>query len=155
MLRIRRYQDGDAKAVARLISKTYAQFNSTEGSPEAVQQYVARYNPDGDFEEIRKRLRRTPCCWVAVDDSRVVGVIRGIGNRLINLFIAGPYQRRGIAARLVRRYEMSRRKAGYSEVVLRSSLYAVPFYQAVGYKKTTGVRTLHGLKVQPMKKRFQ
>ena len=31
-------------------------------------------------------------------------------------------------------------------------MYAVPFYQKIGYKKTTGIRNLHGLKVQPMKK---
>jgi hypothetical protein len=36
--------------------------------------------------------------------------------------------------------------------VLRSSLYATPFYESVGYKKTTGIRHFHGLRIQPMKK---
>jgi len=38
-----------------------------------------------------------------------------------------------------------------------STLYAVPFYQAVGYKKTTGVRAMRsfdgsGFEYQPMRK---
>ena len=44
------------------------------------------------------------------------------------------------------------------QMVIRvaSMLYAVPFYRAVGYKKTTGVRTMKsfdgsGFKYQPMK----
>ena len=37
------------------------------------------------------------------------------------------------------------------------TLYAVPFYEAMGYKKTTGIRNCwsfdgRGLKYQPMKK---
>jgi len=30
--------------------------------------------------------------------------------------------------------------------------YAAPFYQKIGYKKTTGIRNFRGLKVYPMKK---
>jgi hypothetical protein len=39
--------------------------------------------------------------------------------------------------------------------VLRGSLYATPFYQSMGYRKTTGVRKLHGLKIQPMRKELK
>jgi hypothetical protein len=44
-------------------------------------------------------------------------------------------------------------------ISLAATLYAVPFYEAMGYKKTTGVRNCwsfggRGLKYQPMKKQI-
>ena len=33
-----------------------------------------------------------------------------------------------------------------------SSLYAIPFYQKIGYKKSTGIRWKKGMVCQPMKK---
>jgi len=42
---------------------------------------------------------------VAVDGSKVVGVVRGVENHLINLFVDGDYQRQDIATRLVQRFQ--------------------------------------------------
>ena len=156
MIAIRKYRRDDARAVAALISDTYAQFNSREGTKRAVRDYVESYSPDGKgTEEIHKRFSRTPHCFVALNGSQVVGMVRGIENHLINLFVDGDYHRQGIATHLVQRFEKACRKAGFAEVVLRASLHATPFYELIGYKKTTGVRNFHGLKVQPMKKKLK
>ena len=156
MIVIRKYQRTDARAVTALISETYSRFNSHEGSKRAVQDYVESYSPEGkSTDDIHKRFSRTPRCFVALAGSRVVGVVRGIENRLINLFVDGDYHRQGIATRLVHRFEKACLQAGFSDIVLRSSLYATPFYESLGYKKTTGVRNFHGLKVQPMKKKLK
>ena len=43
------------------------------------------------------------------------------------------------------------------EIKINASLYAVPFYQHMEYKKTTGIRNfrfISGLIFQPMLKRF-
>jgi hypothetical protein len=77
-------------------------------------------------------------------------VLRARENHLVNLFVDGENHRQGIATRLHRRFEAACKRAGFDTVDVRSSLYAVPFYQSVGYKKTTGVRSMHGLRVQPM-----
>jgi len=90
-----------------------------------------------------------------VAGTRVVGVVRGIENRLVNLFVDGKCHRQGIATRLVQTFERTCRAAGHDEIVLRGSLYATPFYEAVGYRKTTGVRNFRGLRVQPMRKRLK
>lgn len=153
MMLIRKYMAEDAWAVAALISKTYSRFNAHEGTPEAVRQYVDSYNPvDKSIEEIRQRFTRTPCCFVASANPGIVGVVRGIENRIVNLFVDEAYHRQKIATRLVQRFEEVSHQAGSTEIVLRASLYAIPFYQALGYKKTTGIRNFHGLSVQPMKK---
>ena len=156
MIGIRKYQPGDAVAVSRLISQTYARFCRNEGTRAAVRRYVETYDPKGKpVAEIRKRFARTPYCFVAVHGSTVVGVVRGTANRIGNLYVDARYHRRGLATRLVQRFEGACRKAGSEEIVLRSSLYAIPFYQSVGYKKTTGVRNFHGHKVQPMRKKLK
>jgi GNAT superfamily N-acetyltransferase len=156
MIRIRKYKCDDARAVAVLISETYSRFNSREGSRRAVHEYVESYSPNGKrTEDLHKRFSRTPNCFVALSGSCVVGMVRGIENRLINLFVDGDYHRQGIAALLVHRFESACLTAGFTEIVLRGSLYATPFYESMGYKKTTGIRNFHGLKVQPMKKKLR
>lgn len=154
-VRIRRCRPADARAVCRLISRTYARFCGQEGTPAAVRRYVQGYDPKGRrIEELQVRLARTPGQLVATSGGVVVGVVRWREDRMVNLFVAAAYHRQGIATRLVRRFEQACRRSGFERAVLRASLYAVPFYQSVGYRKTTGVRTFHGLKIQPMRKRL-
>jgi GNAT superfamily N-acetyltransferase len=156
MITVRKYRRGDARLVAALISETYSRFNQHEGTKQAVREYVESYNAKGKMtEDIHKRFSRTPNFFVAVTGSRVVGMVRGIDNRLVNLFVDGNYHRQDIATRLVERFEKACRKAGFKEIVLRGSLYATPFYESVGYKKTTGVLNFNGLKVQPMRKKLK
>ena len=64
------------------------------------------------------------------------------------------FQKKGVGIKLIQQYEKECKKLGHREIVLRSQLYAVPFYHACGYKKTTGIRNKDGLLVQPMKKQL-
>ena len=52
-------------------------------------------------------------------------------------------------------FEKDCRNLGARKYRIISALYAVPFYERMGCKKSTGVRAIHGLKVQPMKQVFQ
>jgi hypothetical protein len=54
-------------------------------------------------------------------------------------------------------FEREVRKAGHEAITLQSTLYAIPFYQNLGYKRSTGVRSGPGFdgtgfRYQPMKK---
>ena len=95
--------------------------------------------------------------YVAEEDGEVVGVLRGRKGRLASLFVRGDRHRQGIGRRLVERFERESIGQGVSAVRVASSLYAVPFYLALGYKRSTGMREGRsfegrGLKVQPMRK---
>jgi GNAT superfamily N-acetyltransferase len=152
---IRKYRREDARAASALIGETFARFNANEGSVQAVRWYVGIYRPTGrKTEDIHLRFLRTPIFFVAVRAARIVGVVRGTHNQLINLFVDGDHHRSGIATRLVRRFERTCLDAGSTEIRVRGSLFATPFYQSLGYRKTTGVRNFHGLKIQPMRKRL-
>ena len=72
----------------------------------------------------------------------------------INKFVHENFHRQAIGKRLIHRYERECKKGGYQKIVLRSQIFAVPFYLACGYKKTTGIRNKYGLKIQPMKKQL-
>ncbi|MBT4849731.1 GNAT family N-acetyltransferase [Candidatus Parcubacteria bacterium] len=153
MVKIRQFKKADTKDVARLISHTYAKFNKTEGSKKAIQDYIDRVDPKkNDLKNLEENFLNSAFIYVAVYKNKIVGMVRGRKNRGTNLFVDGTYHKMGIGRQLMQKFETSVKKIGSKEIRIRASLYAVPFYTKVGYKKTTGVRTFHGLKIQPMKK---
>jgi predicted N-acetyltransferase YhbS len=154
MIKLRNFRKKDAKAVALLIIKTYRQFNRTEFTKKsAVQKYLDYYNPKkNSIEQLYKKFRRTTIFFVAVDNNKIVGMIRGNSSRIINLFVGAKQHKKGIGKILVHKFESESKKQKCKAIKTRASIYAVPFYQKIGYKKTTGVRNFHGLKVYPMKK---
>ena len=61
----------------------------------------------------------------------------------------------GIGKKLITQFEKQALKQGSNKIKIKSSLYAVNFYQNRGYKKSTGIKTaFKGLNFQPMKKEF-
>ncbi len=153
-MKIRKYKSRDAKEVARVISNTFASFNNKEGTKKAVNRYITNYSPKKDVKELHKSFERTPIHFVALDKNKVIGIIRGNKNRVVNLFILGDYHGKGIGKDLLNIFEKEIKKYGSKLIKIRSSLYAVNFYESQGYKKTTGIRNFMGLKIQPMIKRF-
>ncbi len=79
-------------------------------------------------------------------------MIRGNPGKIINLYVSGSYHKRGIGRKLVNKFESIAKKEGAKEIKIKASLYAVPFYEKMGYRKTTGVRNFKGIKAWPMKK---
>ena len=94
---------------------------------------------------------------VAEDRGEIVGVLRGRKERLASLFVRGDHHRQGIGRRLVERFEQESVRQGTRVLRVAATQYAIPFYLALGYRRSTGVRTGwsfegRGLKVQPMRK---
>jgi predicted N-acetyltransferase YhbS len=94
---------------------------------------------------------------VAEDGGQIVGVLRCRPGRLQSLFVREDHHRQGIGRRLVERCEQESIHQGSNIIRLAATFYAVPFYEALGYKKSTGIRNGwsfdgRGLKYQPMKK---
>lgn len=154
MIKIRKYKRSDAYSAAKVICETYGKFNKNEGPLSAVKNYISSYDPDIDLETIKKRFSKSTIFYVALFDAKIVGIIRGMNNRLVNLFVSGKHHRKGIGFMLIKKFENECKKKGYQKIKVRASLYGVPFYNLCGYKKTTGVRNFIGLKVQPMEKRI-
>ena len=161
MITIRRYREGDAASVGQLIADTYSKFNLSFASPEELARLLGPFQHARSLEKAHQeaiaRTIRSEMVFVAEEDGEIVGVLRGRKERLASLFVRGDRHRQGIGHGLVERFELECLAQDMTVIRVASSLYAVPFYLAMGYKRSTGVRTGWsfegaGLKIQPMKK---
>jgi len=167
MTTIRAYRNGDAASVGRLIARTYSAFNLGFAPPEQQAGLLGPFRFADSAEPAHRaaiaKVIEAPMVLVAEEAGAVVGVLRGgrVDERgrtvLQSLFVVAAHQRRGIGRRLVRRFEQACLARGVAVMQVASTLYAVPFYQAMGYRRSTGVRTGRsfegsGLPYQPMRK---
>lgn len=95
--------------------------------------------------------------WIAYDGNQIAGIVRGSRDNILNLFVKESYSRCGIGTELVKVFEEKCKLEGFPNVRLSSTVEAVTFYEGLGYKKTTGLRTARysgrkGFDYQPMMK---
>ena len=158
---IRDYHENDAPSVGRLIADTYGEYNLDFLPAEARGPFLGPFqharSPDKAHQEAIARVIRSEMVFVAEDDGQIVGVLRGRKERLASLFVRGDHHRQGIGRRLVERFEQACLEQGVQVIRVAATLYAVPFYLAMGYKRSTGVQSGwsfegRGLPYQPMRK---
>ncbi len=162
MIIIRSYDEKtDAQAAGVVIAETYRKFNLGFASPEEQEKLLGpfRYAGSSDpvLQEAITRVLKTEMIFVAEAGSQIVGVLRCKPGRLQSLFVRQDHHHQGIGRRLVENCEQWCIDRGSRVIRLAATLYAIPFYEAVGYKKSTGIRNGwsfdgEGLKYQPMKK---
>jgi GNAT superfamily N-acetyltransferase len=161
MIVIRGCQESDAEAVGRLIADTYGAFNLSFVRPEERGPYLGPFqharSPEAAHREAIAQVVRAPMVYVAEDAGEIAGVLRGRTGRLASLFVRGDRRRQGIGRRLVERFEAECVRQSGTVVRVAATSYAVPFYLAMGYRRSTSVRSGwsfegRGLKVQPMRK---
>ena len=161
MVAIRNYCDDDAERVGQLIADTYSKFNLSFVPSDERSLFLGPFQHAGSHEEAHKeaiaRVVRAAMVLVAEDNGEIVGVLRGRHDKLQSLFVRGDCHRQGVGRRLVERFEQECEQQGSAEIKVQATLYAVPFYLAMGYKRTTGIRSMRsfegvGLDYQPMKK---
>ena len=161
MISIRKYNQDDAQAVGILVADTYSEYNLSFASPEELEKLLGPFwfarSDEPDHQEAIAAVIEAEMVFVAVEEGEVVGVLRGRKERLQSLFVRADHHRMGIGRQLVERFEDECRRQGSRQVKVSATLYAVPFYTRMGYKKTTGLRPGwsfggSGLVYQPMKK---
>lgn len=156
-MRIRKFRKQDTEAVARVIKSTFLKYNGSEGGKVAVQKYVSRYSID-NLPKIANQFEHDSILFVAAENELVLGVVRGDEHRVFQLFVDGASHGKGIGRKLMEFFEERAREHGSRFIRLRSSLYAVAFYEHLGYRKTTGLRTSQrfgDIRYQPMIKRLK
>ncbi len=161
MITIRHYRESDAQEVGRLIADTFSEFNLAYASPEERGLLLGPFrharSREKEHQEEIAQVIRAAMVFVAENDGQIVGVLRGKTDKLQSLFVSPDHHRQGIGRRLVEHFEHECLQRGATVIRVQATLYAVPFYTKVGYKKTTGVRVARifagsGFKYQPMKK---
>jgi len=162
-MRIRSYREEDARAVGRLIAETYRTYNLSHADPEEQERLLGPFrhgfSDDPKHQEAIRSIIRSPMLYVAEDGNEIAGVLRGRENVLASLFVHEDCHRQGVGRELVERFELDSLELGVEWIRVAATIFAVPFYQSLGYKKTTGIRPCRSfdgtdLKYQPMKKRL-
>lgn len=152
MIKLRVFKISDTYLTTKLVHDTFKIFNSGESKKEAVKKYLNNYDSGKNIDKIKKQFSESKIFFVATENSKIIGMIRGKKNRFVNLFVSGKCHKKGVGKKLIDKYEKECIKKGSLEIKISSSIYAIPFYEKMGYKKTTGIRNFKGLKMQPMKK---
>jgi GNAT superfamily N-acetyltransferase len=158
---IRDYCQNDAAHVGLLIKATYSEYNLDYLSPDELPKFLGPFacadNPSSEELIVLDQVIRSEIVLVAEDSGRVVGVLRGRPGRLGSLFVARSHHNQGIGGILVENFESQIQDQGGGIIRVASTIYAVPFYLKMGYKKSTGIRKSwsfdgYGLPIQPMRK---
>jgi GNAT superfamily N-acetyltransferase len=161
-IEIRPYRESDATSVGKLIATTYRAYNLSFLPQDEQDAYLGPFYFADSTDEIHQKaiaqVLQAPMIFVAEDEQgEIVGILRGKKDRLQSLFVRGDIHRQGIGSRLVEHFEQACLELGGEVIRLASTLYAVPFYQKLGYKRSTGIRAGwsfagQDFKWQPMKK---
>ena len=160
-MNIRDYRREDAPEVGVLIKRTYSEFNLDFLPPAELPDFLGPFafagDKDPEHQQAIRDLIRSQFVYLAEMDGTIAGVLRGRMDRLGSLFVARDFHHQGIGRELVRHFEDTVRRKNGSVIRVASSLYAVPFYLKMGYKRSTGIRNSwsfkgHGFPIQPMKK---
>ena len=104
-------------------------------------------------------ILRSPMFYVAESSGQIAGILRGRKERLASLFVHKDFHHQGIGRKLVKHFETESVRQGISIIRVAATLYAIPFYLNLGYKKSSGLRNSwsfegYGFPYQPMKKAF-
>ncbi len=158
---IRNYKREDAAAVGLLIKNTYSYFNLDHLEPAELPAFLGPFAFAGHEDPAQQlaihEMIRSQFVYLAEVEGIIAGVLRGRMDRLGSLFVSREYHHQGIGRCLVDHFEEEVRRNQGSVIRVASSLYAVPFYLKMGYKRSTGIRKSwsfqgYGLPIQPMKK---
>ena len=168
MIAIRPYDAArDAHDVGILIADTFFAFNLGRFSPEDQYRLLGPYayarSEDPTFQAMIAEAIAAEVVFVAEDGraggrAEIVGVLRGRPGRVHSLFVDGDRHGQGIGRRLMEEFEEWCRARGVAKITLAATPYAVAFYQRLGYKKSTGMRSMRifgaaaPFPYQPMKK---
>jgi GNAT superfamily N-acetyltransferase len=155
-MKIRKFSEKDSIKVAKLAMRTFKKYNGLDFfDKEAITGALDFFDPDKNTkEELIEKFRKSYIFYVAEEGNSIIGMIRGISDRISSLFVDENWHKNGIGKKLIEHFEVEARKNKSTYIKIRSSLYAVNFYQKVGYKKTTGMRNHMGLKIYNMKKKL-
>ena len=159
---IRNYiENDDAEEVGRLIADTYSEFNLSFASPEDRNLMLGPFRHAHSSDEAHREaiiiILRSPTFYIAETNGKIAGILRGRKERLASLFVHKDFHHQGVGRKLVKHFEVESVKQGVSVIRVAATLYAIPFYFKLGYKKSSGLRYSwsfegYGFPYQPMKK---
>jgi GNAT superfamily N-acetyltransferase len=134
-----------------LVRKVYDEFLSGENTRrgnEVFYDFIKNENAEG-------RLSENSFALAARNNNRICGMIEIKNyNHVCLLFVQSEMQNRGIAKTLYQKALAKCIRKNSNFIDVNSSLYAVPVYEKLGFKKTGDKTILKGIQFVPMLHKF-
>jgi len=140
-MKIRNFENKDAKEVSALIIKTLRTTNIKDYSSEYIENDVKAFQP----KDIVKRADRTHF-YVVCDKDKIVGC-GAIGpywgkkdeSSLFTIFVLPEYQGKGIGRKIIETLEQDEYFLKAKRIEIPTSITATPFYIKMGYDYKNGI----------------
>ncbi|THB86132.1 GNAT family N-acetyltransferase [Pantoea allii] len=146
-MEIRDATASDAVSISKLIHEVSLQCNFSDMEP-CPQWFADSIKP----EVLEPLIVSDDYLWlIAVERGEVTGVLTLFEGNLVKYFFVHPqFHRKGMARALWQQVAPMLR----SEISVRSSLFAVPFYEKLGFKRVGEVKFFNGVSFQTMMAQF-
>jgi len=137
----------DAASISNLIHEVSLQCNFSEIEP-CPHWFIESIKPD----VLEPLIVADGYLWlIAVERGELTGVLTLFEGNLVKYFFVHPqFHRKGTARALWQQVAPMLR----SEMSVRSSLFAVPFYEKLGFKRVGEVKFFNGVSFQTMMAQF-
>jgi len=147
---IRLLEPADLEEAMALVWEVFAEFQAPEFTQEGIEEFWRFI--DGEYMNMMLG-EGIMTFWGAFEDDLMVGVcaVRD-NNHIALLFVDGEYHRRGIGSTLLKKAvaDCKYLDPDLNRVTVNSSPFAVPFYEAMGFKALSGMVEEDGMKFMPM-----
>jgi len=129
-MKIREFQDKDAKGVCEIIKKCDAEIASKDYSKKIIEWWISKTTPERILKNSKVRK-----CFVAVYGKKVVGYGDLEKNELKRLHVIPEFQKKGIGTKLIEEIEKFAIKKKIPKLILESTINAEKFYNKCGFEK--------------------
>lgn len=129
-MKIRKFQDRDAKAVCEIIRRCDMEIASKDYPKKIIEWWISKTTPEKILKNSKIRQ-----CFVAVYGKKVVGYGDLEKDEMKRLHIIPEFQRKGIGTKLINEIEKFAIKEKIPKLILESTINAEKFYKKCGFKK--------------------
>ena len=140
-MKIRRFEEKDAKKVSELIIETLRKTNIKDYSTDSIENHINNFHP----ENVLKRASWTHF-YVSEEKGNIIGcgAIAPYWNKidessLFTIFISPEYQGKGIGRKIIETLEKDEYFLRAKRIEVPASITAVQFYKKMGYDYKNGV----------------
>lgn len=140
-MKIRRFEEKDAKKVSKLIVETLRKTNIKDYSADLIENYVNNFQP----ENVLKRASWTHF-YVAEEKGNIIGCgaiapywDKIYESSLFTIFISSEHQGKGIGRKIIETLEKDEYFLRAKRIEVPASITAVQFYKKMGYSYKNGI----------------
>lgn len=158
---IKAYDGSNFHTVSEVLATMMKEHTFKNVNEKTKEKFLGIFNEVGSNDpkkimELERTLAMSDI-WVAYEADQITGIVRGVRDNVLNLFVKHEFSNKGIGTALLNVFEDKCLAEGFPAVRLSSTIEAVTFYENLGYKKTTGLRMARysgrkGFEYQPMMK---